>query len=201
MTRGTQVHSGELTREAILNEARRIFIAGGDTALSMRQVAQACEISLGHLQHFFPTRGTLVAAMLRRTVDDYMGAYLRFLTTLEFDARGRMTTVLRYLIEDSRNPDTSSFFIELWSLARRDAAAREILQATYRRNCTALSPFLAAVRSDLTPERIRVLTLQVVAFLDGIIVYWYSERPSDADFAALADAALSTVQQMIAAAT
>lgn len=201
MTRSRQVHAGELTREAALKEARRIFIDGGDTALSMRQVAQACEISLGHLQHFFPTRSTLVAAMLQRTVDDYIKAYLRFLTTLEFDALGRLTMVLRYLIEDSRNPDTSSFFIELWSLARRDPVARDILQTTYRRNCTALSPLLAAVRTDLTAERVRVLTLQVVAFLDGIIVYWYSERPSDADFADLADTALSTAHKMIAEAS
>lgn len=197
MARIAKAPSGPSRKEVILKEAHRLFISEGNSGLSMRRVAQGCGISLGHLQHFFPTREDLLSTMITYYVDDYMSVYERFLSSLELDPKSRLFAILRYLIEDARNPETAGFFIELWKLARQDVKASQILRQTYRYNEEIFEPFIASVRGDLSYERQKILSLQVIAFLDGLIVYWYSYNPSDKESKIMSDEALLTLERII----
>ncbi len=192
--------SGAQTRDALLSAARRLFIADGYPAMSMRKVAQECGVSLGHLQHFFPTKNSLLTAMLTESVGEYTAAYRSFITSLTLGPRDRLEAVLRYLLADARNPTTASFFIELWSVALRGGEPAEVLQENYRYNQHSIEPFLSAVRPDLPEDRLRVLAIQVIAAVDGVIVYWHTDHPGDEEFGRVVEAMLSSILATIEAA-
>ena len=48
----------------ILNSAESILRDHGDHGMTMRKVAQGAGISLGHLQHYFPTKNDLLIAII-----------------------------------------------------------------------------------------------------------------------------------------
>ncbi|MGW6917741.1 TetR/AcrR family transcriptional regulator [Kitasatospora sp. NPDC054939] len=65
--RGTGSGSkGEQRRAALLDTAEALLIDAGSAELSMRAVASAAGVRLGHLQYYFPARADLVAALLDR---------------------------------------------------------------------------------------------------------------------------------------
>lgn len=177
---------GAETRQALLQAARTQFIDGGYAKFSLRAVAGVCGVSLGHLQHFFPTKTSLVMAMLKEASQEYVAAYQGFTASLELDPHERLLAVLAYLIDDARSERTVRFFVELWSVTVRDDMAHELLRELYRFNRTAFSPFIAAVRPDLTSQQTDSVSRTVIALIDGLIVYVQSERPGDAEFAAAA---------------
>ena len=59
----------------IVKAAKRVFLRGTDSGFSMRNVAKEAGMSMGAVQHFFPTRDELMAAMLEYVVNEYEAAY------------------------------------------------------------------------------------------------------------------------------
>jgi AcrR family transcriptional regulator len=56
---------GAATRARILETARHMLVTQGYDGVVMRNVAAAADMTLGNLQHYFPTREALLAAVVR----------------------------------------------------------------------------------------------------------------------------------------
>ena len=54
--------------EAIVASSREIFIQEGHAGLSLRRVADHAGIAVGNLNYYFPTKRSLLDAMLRETL-------------------------------------------------------------------------------------------------------------------------------------
>ncbi|WP_448616514.1 TetR/AcrR family transcriptional regulator [Modestobacter sp. URMC 112] len=177
---------GAETRRALLATSREQFVEHGYAAFSLRSVAKAAGMSLGHLQYFFPTKNALVTAMLTDASADYLRTYNTYTRSLDLQPWARLEAVLRYLLDDARNPRTIRFFVELWAVTNHDDDAHRVLCSHYRRNRQSFWPLIRDARPDLTDEAAEALALQIIAMVDGLIVFAHSERPSEAEFDAVA---------------
>jgi AcrR family transcriptional regulator len=178
----TLTSKGAETRRALLATSREQFVQHGYAAFSLRSVAKAAGVSLGHLQHFFPTKNALVTAMLSDASADYLRTYDTYTRSLDLQPWSRLEAVLRYLLDDARNPETVRFFVELWAVTNHDDDAHDVLRTHYLRNRQSFWPLVREVRPDLTDETAEALALQIIAMVDGLIVFAHSERPSPAAF-------------------
>ncbi|HIP79301.1 MAG TPA: TetR/AcrR family transcriptional regulator [Kiloniellaceae bacterium] len=90
---------GEARRAAILAEARRALLDVGYTRVSLRTIAQALGISLGNLQYYFPTKDSLIAAVIVQETER-AAAFLREIAwdpkTPERCIREAVEALLRY---------------------------------------------------------------------------------------------------------
>jgi AcrR family transcriptional regulator len=59
----------------ILRAAKRVFVRNGGAAFSARGVAKEAKVSLGAVQHFFPSKNDLLAAMLEYVISDCSSSY------------------------------------------------------------------------------------------------------------------------------
>jgi AcrR family transcriptional regulator len=57
-------------REQILDVAAQLFSCSGPEALSVRRVAEAAEVGMGTLRHYFPKQNDLLNAVILKLVDD-----------------------------------------------------------------------------------------------------------------------------------
>ncbi|MFE0013149.1 TetR/AcrR family transcriptional regulator, partial [Streptomyces erythrochromogenes] len=57
---------GHQRRAALLDAAEHVLGSAGGAELTMRAVADAAGVRLGHLQYYFPARSDLLAALLDR---------------------------------------------------------------------------------------------------------------------------------------
>jgi TetR/AcrR family transcriptional regulator, cholesterol catabolism regulator len=162
----------------ILEAARDIFIREGATAFSSRRVAKAAKLSLGSVQHVFPTTDELVTAMLEHVNDGYEAAYRTMAERLPFSAEQRLAALLDYLLEDICRPDTRKFWFGFWALSCHNAHGASLLREAYRRQCNNVAGFLGAARPELSDAECLRLSTHINALIEGMMLFTgMAEKP------------------------
>ncbi|WP_454198104.1 TetR/AcrR family transcriptional regulator [Nocardia sp. Marseille-Q1738] len=120
-TKGTQ------RRSELLDIAERILIDAGHGELTMRAVASAAEVRLGHLQYYFPNRGDLVTAVLNRALEQSLQRLSPLLTSNQ-----PVADLIRALLAEQEDPRLVRIYTEVWALAARDESIAEAVRGFYR---------------------------------------------------------------------
>jgi AcrR family transcriptional regulator len=136
---------GTQRREEVLRTARDLLVDEGRAGFSMRRVAERAGMSLGNLQHYFPTQGALVEALL----DSILTQSLHGLEQARGRARARpgreaLAALVDRLLRYHRDPELCRLFFEIWSLASHDDGARRATARFYARYRAAIAAELAA---------------------------------------------------------
>ena len=154
----------------VLRAAKRLFVRSGGSGFSARGVAKEAGLSLGAVQHFFPTRAALLAATLEAVVNEYETAYAAIFAKLPLDGEARLLRVIDWLIDDSWRPQTRQFFLGFWALGCHDRNAARMLDQAYAHHCANLAAFIKAARPGLGDGSCRALALQIAALIEGLTV-------------------------------
>ena len=172
---------------AILDAARRVLVERGAEALTLRGVATATGIRLGHLQHFFPTRDALLVALLRAVLDEGEARILEALTDFDPTDDAQVDRGVRLLLANQRDPLVAGVCMELWPLARRDPGVRAAMHAFYDGWAERLADALAPRHASLSRAE-RVLRARVfISCMEGTsLVRSGAIGEPDARFEALA---------------
>jgi AcrR family transcriptional regulator len=124
---------GDDRRRALLDAAEHVLIDQGNARLSMRTVATAAGVRLGHLQYYFPTRADLIRAVLARALERSLDRLTR--TTgapAETPLDGDPAELVTALLAEHTDPRLTSLFTEIWALAARDDTIASVTRAFYR---------------------------------------------------------------------
>lgn len=165
-------------RAAILIKARVLFLESGSSGFSMRNIAKKVEMSLSHLQYFFPTKDQLFIEMVRYTVNDYLKNYKRILREQNSSPENQLTAVLDYLFVDHMRLEVTAMFVELWGMALRDVEARLFQRKLYKIYKRKFATILARAYPAASPDMIMRATTQILVHIDGIMVLYMVEWPS-----------------------
>jgi AcrR family transcriptional regulator len=155
----------------IVQAARQVFIETGGSGFSMRLVAGQAGISTGALQHFYPKREQVLAAMLEFVVNEYERAYDTVFQTLPADGEARLLGAVEYLCEDLLNQDTRAFFFALWAMSCHNELAAGIMRDMYEHHTRNFAAFIGAARPKLSQKQCVALAMQVVALIEGMMVF------------------------------
>lgn len=175
---GEKAESRGDMRQQALETARRLFIEEGYAEFSMRKVARELGIRQGHLQHYFATRDDLLTEMLEQALHAYMDEYEKFRDDVRGNAEQKLDLVVKFLLDDISNSQVSKFFFELWPMTAHYQEVLLMLRDIYRRNWEGFSTFVENYRPDLNSETARAMSLQVLALVDGLIIFCHSTIPS-----------------------
>lgn len=78
------------SREAILETCRQLVSENGIASLNMRSVAQACQVALGSIYYYFPSKNDLLIATIESVwedifrLDDAQAKHLSFLDYIQY---------------------------------------------------------------------------------------------------------------------
>jgi AcrR family transcriptional regulator len=164
-------YEGTKQADAILRAARALFIREGATGFSARRVAREAGLSLGSVQHVFPTADSLLVAMFEYVVNSYDARYEALIARLPLNARTRWEAVADVLVDDVFDPDTRRFFFGFWSLGCHNRLVGVLLKEGYAYHTANIAGFLAAAYPEIPEERCRTTAQQVVALIEGWMVY------------------------------
>ncbi len=162
---------GAARRAALLDAAERTLVGGGHGALSLRAVAEAAGVRLGHLQYYFPTRDGLLDAVLDRLLS-------RSLERLADVAPGLvggdeaaepvpLERVITVLLAEQDDPGLVRVFVELWALAARDEAVAAAVRAFYGRYADLVAGQVRLHLPDLPEPERRARAEAFIALLEG----------------------------------
>jgi len=186
VTRGGYA-KGEARREQIVEVAAEIFGTQGFRAATMLQIAAACGISRTGLLHHFPTKESLLEAVLARR-DSGLDPSHPPATDRDDDG----LQVLRGLLAVVEHNATQPRIVNLFSVLSAEAGdpahpAHDYFRQRYARLRADLQQTLRgmAASDQLTPGTDPdALAVEIIALMDGLQVQWVL-APGDLDMAAV----------------
>lgn len=177
---------GEQRRAQLLDAAEELLVTAGGAELSMRAVAAAAGVRLGHLQYYFPTHAALVAAVLERVLDRSAQRLAPLLAPAgppgapgageAAGARGPATDstteeLVRALLAEQEDTRLVRLFAELWALAARDEAVSGAVRAFYAEYRAKVAAFLADRRPDLPEAAVRGRAQVFLMLVEGASLF------------------------------
>ncbi|MFD5870100.1 TetR/AcrR family transcriptional regulator [Streptomyces sp. NPDC060322] len=97
-------HRGEVTSDALLDAALRVFVASGEQGLTVNAVTRASGISLGSLYHHFGSLDGLVATLSHRWLSRLLGGLAEALKDTDTAREGIAAAVEAYLAFVQEHP-------------------------------------------------------------------------------------------------
>jgi AcrR family transcriptional regulator len=126
-------------RTQILVAARRVLATLGYARFTMRAVAREAGMAVGNVVYYFPSKRSLVHALIESLVAHYQGKSNEYLRNA---GRGSgFAPMVEWFIRDSVSRETSRVFRELWTMGLHDpavAAAMDCFYAESHRTAVAL---------------------------------------------------------------
>ncbi|MGW5851732.1 TetR/AcrR family transcriptional regulator [Streptomyces sp. NPDC055254] len=160
---------GSARRAALLDAAERTLIGGGHGALSLRAVAEAAGVRLGHLQYYFPTRDTLLDAVLDRLLRRSLDRLADVAPGLGPDSTEPvpLDRLVDLLLAEQDDPALVGLFVELWALAARDASVAGAVRTFYRHYADLVTTQIRLHLPDLPASEHRARAEVFIALLEG----------------------------------
>ncbi|HDR9761029.1 TPA: TetR/AcrR family transcriptional regulator [Burkholderia cepacia] len=184
---------GRNTVARILASAIEIFAAEGYGGLSMRKVATSAGLALSNLQHYFPTREDLFAAIITETIAEYSGNYESIRIDASLSPEQRLEKLVRLLIEDGKQPRTQSLFVNFWALAQMQEFARKSMEDAYLFQRRMISGFVAAVNPQLSPNVLARRAALIAGQIEGLLVLIPQRNRFPSDIKGIEDEAVKAI--------
>ncbi|MFF3085190.1 TetR/AcrR family transcriptional regulator [Streptomyces nojiriensis] len=137
---GGPTSKGRQRRTALLDAAEHVLTGSGGSELTLRAVAEAAGVRLGHLQYYFPTRAALLSALLDRILASSLER-VTALTVVHTPGADR-EALLDAILSDHDDPRLVRLFTEVWALAAHDEEAAAAVRAFYDQYVTHVAAFV-----------------------------------------------------------
>ncbi len=159
---------GEASKGRILEAAEKVLARDGYHAFSTRRVAQECSISVGNLTYYFPTKDSLIEALMEAIYDRYQRRYAELASAEGRHSPASLATLVTELLRDAADPEATGVFLELSIMARHHGFGPKVLNRFYER----WAHDIAEAISHEFPDRSQHELLRVAYFLtiiaDGV---------------------------------
>jgi TetR/AcrR family transcriptional regulator, repressor for uid operon len=161
-TPGTERWTPERRRKHVLDAAERCFCKYGFHSASMAQIAQAANMSVGHIYRYLPNKEALIGAIFQRDA----AVALANVEALENDPRPirqALQAYARRTIERLTEPSRSTLYLEMIAEASRNPAVARVMRHAFAEVQTRLVNLLRARPEGCSEaemrERIQILDL------------------------------------------
>ena len=178
---------GRARLDGIRAAALAVLVEEGYSRLTMRRIAAAAGITVGNLHYYFANKGDLLRDLLEHVIEGYLREFDGIRARVGQAPAAELEAILRYLVEDLGNRQTTLFFPELWALANHDAHAAALLDRLYVRARIVLNELIGALNPALTVREREALALVASAGIEGLTMFvghgkpWAGERGLVAD--------------------
>jgi AcrR family transcriptional regulator len=164
--------SSRRPREAALTDALlRIVAERGLDEVSVREVASAAGVSIGTVQHYFPTKDDMLAAAFNEVVQRVRTRITS--VTLGTDVRRNVSAVLRELLPlDDRRAQEARIVVAFAARAATSPALADIQQTVLTAiNEELTEAFALAAAGRATAEQCTLAAHVAVAAADGLALH------------------------------
>lgn len=151
--------------ERMADAVLRVLVAEGFEGVSVRKVAATADVSIGAVQHHFPTKDAMLAAAMDRASIRFL-ARLSERITADMSAAHRLEALAVALV----CPEPGDRDISVaWLLRLARAALDEQTALTHRQDWTRVSQWLTDLIGEAAPEvDAGTAAVELLALLDGL---------------------------------
>jgi AcrR family transcriptional regulator len=170
-------HMPEARRRALIEATLSCLARKGHDGLSVRRISEAAGVSVGLINHHFPSKAALVAEAYRTLHARLSAAFENALAGAPAGASARRR--LDRYIEASfsapnLDPDMLHIWVVFWSLSRHTPEVREVREETYAASLSVLEGLIAEAMREAGGDgkTAHLAAIGLTALLDGLWLEW-----------------------------
>lgn len=169
-TQFSPLHEKALTRDRILESARKVLAQKKVSGTRMREIAMKAGISMGTLSYHFPSKTSLLLAVLDEMQIFYEKRQEQLLSKVldPIKKLGLFALQQQQLLLD--NPEIEEIFLDFWGHGLVDAEVREKIESMFEawRRDIRLAIEDGIQSGEFDPDRSEIAPIVLVALLEGI---------------------------------
>lgn len=165
---GRRYAVGEASRDRILAAAGRVLERDGYHAFSTRRVAEECGISSGNLTYYFPTKDSLIEALMDAIYEQFAQRYADSEGASTEPPSDRLTALVERILWDAVDARLTGLFFELWVMARHNDFAADLVGRLYERGVRAIADAMTSIYPDRASEDVQRAAYLLATLLDGV---------------------------------
>lgn len=155
----------------VVRAAKLVFLRAGGSQFSIRGVAKEAGMSMGAVQHFYPTRDQLLAAVLEYVTNEYEAEWEQVSRDFPFNGEVRLMHAVEYLAVDILQQETRQFFFALWALSCHNKFAAALQEEMYAHHSRNIAAFVGAARPAFGERECLEAAMQIVVLIEGFMLF------------------------------
>jgi AcrR family transcriptional regulator len=160
-------------REALVDATLRCLKEYGHEGVSVRRISAAAGVSIGLINHHFPSKSGLVAETYETLALSLQGSIARQAADCAASPRARISGFFRAsFAPELLDPQLFNVWLVFWSMVAHSPEIREVHDRTYRKYRSTLESLLGQLaNSGAAPHfKLRPAAIALSALLDGLWV-------------------------------
>lgn len=158
---------GSETVDAILKAALHVLIEEGESAFTLRRIAQQCGLNVGNVSRHFPRKEMLVEVLLEELLAPSEGLVERNIRNTGMSAEDALALVIGGSLDQISTKSMTHLFIELWAMANHNEFVADRVEASYRYVHDLIASFVARLNPALSPADVDAVSLFINASIEG----------------------------------
>jgi TetR/AcrR family transcriptional repressor of bet genes len=162
-------------RQALIEATIECLKKFGHDGLSIRRISAEAKVSIGLINHHFPTKDTLIAEAYRYFNSELVGSLRKAVA----DATGTPREQLRGFFNASFSPpnldsDVLNVWVVFWGMFRHSKEIQRVQSETYHGYVDLLRGMLADLERESGELRfnLRLAAIGLTALIDGLWLEW-----------------------------
>jgi AcrR family transcriptional regulator len=162
-------------RHALIQATIECLRRYGHDGLSIRRISAQAQVSIGLINHHFPTKDALVAAAYRHFNSELVSGLRRAVLTTAGSPRGRLSAFLHASFSPPNlDSDVLAVWVVFWGLYRHSKDIQQVHGETYLGYVDLLRAMLGSLEKESGKLRfnLRLAAIGLTAMIDGLWLEW-----------------------------
>lgn len=158
---------GVRTRNAIVDVAKKVLLEGGCLEFSLSEVAARAGISISNLQYYFPTRLSVLRAVVEPVIETYLSE-MRSALSRNLPPQDRIIALAEQSLREAKNAEASALWWHFVSFAVIDEECSRLLDDWYQALTREVAQLIRAAYPDYSAADCLHRSTLLIAMTDGL---------------------------------
>ena len=162
-------------RRALIQATIECLKKYGHDGLSIRRISAQAQVSIGLINHHFPTKDTLVAEAYRYFNNELVGGLREAVASAAGSAREQLHTFFKASFSPPNlDSDVLAVWVVFWGMYRHSKEIQRVQSETYHGYVDLLRAMLADLERETGELRfnLRLAAIGLTALIDGLWLEW-----------------------------
>ena len=168
---------GKEVFEQILRAAFSVWVEYGSDALTLRRIAEECEMKAGNLRHYFASKEELIKALLEAITNTYELLIDEIRYDPSLGTQEQLAAFIRLALRDLTTKETTRLFPDLWAKANHDDFFNDRLNELYTRSRLFIESLVEQLNPELPHDEREAIAIFMQASVEGLTIFAGYEKP------------------------
>jgi len=161
---------GSNTATAILEQTKNILSEQGLAAISIRSVADRCQMSPGNVTYYFRTKEILFSELAKFLFHRWNRRFYKKLPDFAGSPIDTLVFSIEYMIEENKRPKSSNMLLEMWAMSNHSPAVKMMMDVFYSQMRAWIERLMLAANPAQSKTTRQLRAALITAQIEGLMV-------------------------------